>query len=139
MNRSKFQGLLIGLAVSIVVLVSAIGGALADRFFVIKPLDCLVAREKSGGFRTGTIEQKVLTEESVVINVADRVSPSVVTVSIQTPQRRILEFNPFGGGFRSRIEGGQPQDIGSGFIVSEDGLIITNKHVVSDTDSKYEV
>src|SRR3990172_3210473 len=139
MNRSKFQGLLLGLVIGFIVLVSAIGGALADRLFVIKPLDFLTARNEAEGFRVGTIEQKVLNEESVVINVADRVSPSVVTVSIQTPQRRILEFNPFGGGFRSRIEGGKPQDIGSGFIVSEDGLIITNKHVVSDTDSKYEV
>ena len=128
-----------GLVIGFIVLVSAIGGALADRLFVIKPLDFLTARNEAEGFRVGTIEQKELNEESVVINVADRVSPSVVTVSIQTPQRRILEFNPFGGGFRSRIEGGQPQDIGSGFIVSEDGLIITNKHVVSDTDSKYEV
>src|SRR3989304_5118373 len=139
MNRSKFQGLLLGLVIGFIVLVSAIGGALADRLFVIKPLDFLTARNETEGFRVGTIEQKVLNEESVVINVADRVSPSVVTVSIQTPQRRILEFNPFGGGFRSRIEGGQPQDIGTGFIVAADGLIITNKHVVSDTEASYKV
>src|SRR3990172_353184 len=139
MNRSKFQGLLLGLVIGFIVLVSAIGGALADRLFVIKPLDFLNARNEAEGFRVGTIEQKVLNEESVVIDVADRVSPSVVTVSIQTPRRRILEFNPFGGGFSSRIEGGQPQDIGSGFVVSSDGLVVTNKHVVSDAESSYKV
>lgn len=131
------QGFLIGLAISVVVLVSALGGALADRFFGIRPLDYLIAN-RTQNKNLGKIEQRVLTEESVVTDVVEKVSPSVVTVSIQSPQRRILEFDPFSG-FRSRVEAGQPQDIGTGFIVSEAGTIITNKHVVSDTGAKYKV
>jgi serine protease Do len=65
-------------------------------------------------------------------------SPSVVTVSVVTPRRRVLEFSPFGG-LQQRIEGGSSQDIGTGFIVSEDGLIVTNKHVVSEDGVKYKV
>ena len=82
--------------------------------------------------------QTIVGEESAVINVVDKVSPSVVTVSAKTPTRRILEFSPFGG-VTPRQQGGQPQDIGTGFIVSEDGLIVTNKHVVSVTDATYKV
>lgn len=138
MRRENIKSFLLGLSLSIIVLVSALGGALADRLFGIKPLDFLAKRQTTG-LRVGTtLQQRVMTEESVVIDVVEKVSPSVVTVSIQTPRRRILEFSPFGG-FRSRIEGGQPQDIGTGFIVSEDGLVVTNKHVVSDKEATYKV
>lgn len=135
MNRKFIKGILIGASAAFVLLFAMLGGALADRLFVIKPLDSLVSRVNSGIPSTGT--RQVLKEESVVIDVAERVSPSVVTVSMETPERRVLEFDPFGG-FRSRVQGGTPQDIGSGFVVSDDGLVITNKHVV-DSGVNYTV
>lgn len=138
MQKSKLQlkikKLLISLAVVIVVLVVLTGGAVADRVFGFRPLDKLFPRQIPG-FR---VDQKILSEESVVINVAEKVSPSVVTVSIETPKRRILEFSPFRG-FSTRIQGGEPQDIGTGFIVSADGLIVTNKHVVAQTGATYKI
>jgi serine protease Do len=138
MRKFTLKGFILALSAGIVILVSIAGGAVADRLFTIKPLDFLFPRAPEQGFRVGKVEQRVITEESVVIDVAERVSPSVVTVTIQTPARRVLEFSPFGG-FRSRIEGGQPQDIGTGFIVSGDGLVVTNKHVVSGTNATYKV
>ena len=82
--------------------------------------------------------QTIVEEESAVINVVEKTSPSVVTVSAKTPSRRILEFSPFGG-ITPRQQGGEPQDIGSGFIVSADGLVVTNKHVVSVANASYKV
>ncbi len=83
--------------------------------------------------------QKLVTEESVVIDVAEKSSPSVVTVSAKSNSRQVLEFDPFSGGFNRRTQNGTQQDIGSGFIVSSDGLIVTNKHVVADASMSYKV
>ena len=134
MEKVKFRKLILGIAITVVLLAAITGGAVADRIFGIKPLDVFVPR-KTGG---SVIDRKILTEESVVIDVAEKASSSVVTVSIQTPARRVLQFNPFGG-FSQSIQSGEDQDIGSGFIVSSDGLVITNKHVVSSADAKYKV
>jgi len=129
----KAKKILLITLVAIVVLAAVTGGAVADRLFGFKPLDKFFPRSLGQ-----IINQKLVNEESMVIDVAEKVSPSVVTVSIQTPQRRVLQFSPFGG-FSTQIQGGEPQDIGSGFIVSADGLIITNKHVVSATGATYKV
>ena len=136
MRKLNIKKFFIGAAIGLVIVAAITGGAVADRLFGLKPLDLFLPR-KEPSFRVG-LEQKILTEESVVINVVEKTSASVVTVSIETPRRRVLEFSPFGG-FRSRVEGGTPQDIGTGFVVGENGLIVTNKHVVANTAASYKV
>lgn len=139
------KSFLMGLSVSVLVLFSAIGGAVADRVFVIKPLDYLLG-EGIGGFhlpeKSNLVTQKILNEEGVVIDVADKASVGVVTVAVEREQRVIEPIESPFGFFGFGLDSGKTevieQDIGSGFVV-EGGMVVTNKHVVLDTQASYKV
>lgn len=75
-----------------------------------------------------TNKQTVVEEESATIDVVQKTSPAVVSVVAKS-----TGFDLFTGPYSSE------QSIGTGFIIDSSGVILTNRHVVSDSNASYSV
>lgn len=143
MKSKGVSTFVIGLLSGVFLVAVFIGGAVSDRIWGLPFLQKL---NLGNGHNTSeVINQRVVNEENVVTEVAEKVSTGVVTVTFkrETPKLEQYFLDPFGMFKGSRPTGeveSEQVDIGSGFVIDQSGLVVTNKHVVSTgTASDYKV
>jgi len=140
--RSRFPwliiiGLIVGISFVVSFLVGLGLGEKSSKWFEKINSDSSVVT-------TGKIDS--WEEESAVIAAVTEAKPAVVSIIVTKDLSKIYEeynnnfFSPF---FFAPENSGdsQPQEIGggTGFFISADGLLLTNKHVVADNTADYSV
>jgi len=129
-KRKNKQGWL----VCLIVIISVIFGSIAGVGGIILLSENDGSLAKKLGFKnwdTLTIpltETKKINvqESSAITEVAEKVSPAVVSIIAKSQIQTIYGSS-------------SQESAGTGFIITSDGLILTNKHVVSDSSAAYTV
>jgi len=126
-GKSQKMGWFLVLFLVLALIMGAVGGAAG----VVILSDNSQLKEKLGlkdiAINTTKTEKLVLEESSAITDTVKNVSPAVVSITAEGTSLDI-----FGRSVES-------DSAGTGFIITNDGMIVTNKHVVSDENASYKV
>ncbi len=126
LHRRRVLFLIIALVLSGLI-IGAIGGV--GGVLLLSPKGSYLANKLGEGISIPTTrtDRMVLEESSAVIDSTNKVSNAVVSIKLKKQVQDI-----FGQVYET-------SGAGTGFIITSDGLVLTNKHVVSDANATYTV
>jgi len=114
--KAKLLAFLILIVIPVSILAGGLGGYYFGRTVVVD----------EGGKQVSLKQSLQVEENSATIDATQKVSPSVVSIVGRGVVKDFFGLRP-------------EQNSGTGFIITADGLIATNKHVVAKEDLEYTV
>lgn len=120
--RPNLSGIVLAIALGVLVAVVVYQAQIRD---LIPSRNLSLPKPQTQETRT------IVQEENAVISVVEKASASVVAIGVS--RRVVNPFDPFS------VPRKEEATIGTGFVVSDKGVIVTNKHVVSDSSGRFSV
>lgn len=128
-GRSRFKVLLVAFGLMVSMAAGFLGGWVGSN-----GRDSAIL---TGGTTTAAQQRLAASESQLISSIAKQVGPSVVSVDVVSQSTAQTQTDLFGFGFQQQPR--QQQGSGTGIIISSDGLIVTNRHVVPEGTSDVNI